>query len=98
MHSITSRLLSGALTVGCLGWYLMLPPQTGKYTLDENKPIHEWYEDSGYDTAVECQARITNLLTVLREHADINHRGMLYQVYDKAVCVETNDPRLAARK
>ena len=87
--------LCHAATLALVGWYLMGPPVISVHFessdfADPDAPLSKWTILKSFDAAKDCEAGRQNML---REHKN-KHDEV---VYDDAVCIVTDDPRLTGK-
>jgi hypothetical protein len=86
-----------AAALALVGWYLMVPPWSAPGKFNASAPLPQWKQDRSFDSATTCEQYRTSAikyLTANKEHVDkvvIAYNGRLYQ---SALCVQTDDPRL----
>ena len=80
-----------------VGWYLITPPPMldPVFRAGLTEPLDDWYIESSFDTATECEAARESLIhkSFTPTPADIGVSQML-ALYRGAQCVATDDPRL----
>jgi len=87
-----------AAPLALLGWYLVGPPIIAIHTVpsgpfpasdlaNPDEPLSKWTILKSFDTAKACETARSDML---REHEN-RHDAVLYE---DAVCVATDDPRL----
>ncbi len=78
-----------------VGWYLMLPMLREKsFTPDSNAPLSEWWIQSSFDTAAECEEARTNLQRGIQLPAKGGRVDAGSAVRLMAHCIASDDPRL----
>jgi hypothetical protein len=101
-----------AAALALVGWYLMMPPQDLRVPgdeIEETAPLSRWIMAGSYDSADECAAVQSKLLSGMspsetaKVKADLKKHGKEWsgELYKKRVyasqCISTDDPRLKDR-
>jgi hypothetical protein len=83
-----------ALALAILGWYLMIPPRTGRdqQTFDDRAPIASWFVFSAHDAAHECEGA-----KFLNREGHKQSGDPMKAALDSAQCIATDDPRLKGK-
>jgi hypothetical protein len=106
LKAVFSRIAIGPLA---LGWYLLMPPLNGQTNkIDEYAPLTEWQNIDSFDSAYACTLASANSRndTPAQEQesqarAEVQYQGNILtpqqerQKVNAAICVSTDDPRLA---
>ena len=89
--------MTRAVIVLFCGWYLLLPPITGKSTfplVDTDAPFARWVQVGSYDSATECASEQTKRgLKVTEPNYHEMLRGDAAEAIN-ALCIASDDPRL----
>ena len=84
-----------AAALALVGWYLMTPPFRGK-EYDVKADLSEWTIMKKFDTRKECKDYPAQLQKSLEERVSQGGPDMRINkwLFDRAQCIETDDPRL----
>jgi hypothetical protein len=91
-----------AAAIALVGWYLMMPPRPAGPRMagalagwpDTNAPLSKWIIDKSFDSAEDCERGFRKLVAEVMTAQDNESAAQEHQSLD-AVCIATNDPRLA---
>jgi len=89
--------LHHAAALALLGWYLLLPPITTAGRLDASARLAQWRVDGKFDSSAPCEHIRYALrhVTVLARRAEDPPMEVEIAADHQAVCVPSDDPRLA---
>jgi hypothetical protein len=82
-----------AAALALLGWYLMIPPDDEGRILPD-APLSTWVKSGSYDRAVECDKDLARAKEKPPREKD-SLAKMIELEFTMAVCVSSDDPRLA---
>lgn len=86
-----------AVALALTGWYLMIPPQLDKRTVDQTAPISKWTVYSPHDTADACHLAQVEQRTIAEQKAtQIRDQdvGVVLRQFLESQCIASDDPRL----
>jgi hypothetical protein len=89
-----------AVVVLLCGWYLLLPPTTGKPVfplVDTDAPLIRWTQIGSFDSAKDCSnEQGEHGLELTKPNYHESFKGQAAQ-YIQSLCIASDDPRLKGR-
>ena len=88
--------LRHAATLALMGWYLMVPPLSGKNVFYD-KPLSDWQPVENYSTRTECEEgkrdTVQQMTALLAEAWKMPPTPKI-KALQAGKCIATHDPRL----
>ena len=87
--------LRHAAALALVGWYLMIPPKSGKDAsgpYDPKAELNKWFVFGAYDFAHECEGA-----KFLDREAHKSKSDPMNPALESAQCIATDDPRLKSQ-
>ncbi len=91
---------AAALALASIGWYLMIPPLDNSQKPRTDLPLSQYWQDSSYDSARECEEAKLQLqrFHLDRSKKNVDHMHEFYYGMFESIaqgsCVASDDPRL----
>ena len=108
MRNRNSRHLAALAFVG---WYLMMPPDSGKipHDVDAETPLSRWITVTSFDTEDNCEKALTDLQNNQQDPITLDKTGRLKRLQKNdaalgkaralnAACLASDDIRLKGKK